>query len=431
MRFGDIRIVLIDFYSYEIDALETYLEEMALKGWMLEKFSNLYIKFRKIKPKNIKYKIDMVDDVVLNRELGKKLALEYREKLEDLGWSYYCEFNKLQVFYKENEDKKSIIRKRKNKEIQALFHNSLSQVILKILFISIILLNQLIVIFKGKNLNYLTKNSSILGIIIMFILISIYLIDLYKLIKFRLGNNKEINFSTLWISFKVSINTIIFLATIIGLITIIFEKNKGDYDITLIILSIISGLFLLGYFKENKKDSIRKKLTISTCFIITIASIMVLNNFFVPNIFKNKSNRVKSKEYSLSLKDFNDEVSSEEHIYVDEESSFIANKLFYTANGRKMKLSYELFESDYRFIVNWNFNKMMKWFENKGITYKEIQTNLPNEVKVYTNEKENNYIILSSNKVIEVIGLDSIKDKEDVLNIVYNKIFTNKKEELA
>ena len=73
----------------------------------------------------------------------------------------------------------------------------------------------------------------------------------------------------------------------------------------------------------------------------------------------------------------------------------------------------------------------MKWFENKGITYKEIQTNLPNAVKVYTNEKENNYIILSSNKVIEVIGLDSIKDKEDVLNIVYNKIFTNKKEELA
>ena len=265
----------------------------------------------------------------------------------------------------------------------------------------------------------------------MIIFISTCLIDLYKLIKFRLGKNKEKESSTLWIRFKGSIITIIFLAAIIGVITIIFEKNKEDFDITIIILSIISGLFLLGYFTENKKDSIRKKLTVSTCFIIAIVSIMVLNNFLVPNIFKSKSNRVKSKEYSLSLKDFNDEVSSEEDIYVDEESSFIANKLFYTANGRKMKLSYELFESDYRFIVNWNFNKMMKWFENKGITYKEIQTNLPNEVKVYTNEKENNYIILSSNKVIEVIGLDSIKDKEDVLNIVYNKIFTNKKEELA
>ena len=431
MRFGDIRIVLIEFYSYEIDALETYLEEMALKGWMLEKFSNLYIKFRKIEPKNIKYKIDMVNDVALNKELGKKLSLEYREKLQELGWSYSCECNKLQVFYKENEEKKSIIRKRENKDIQALFHNSLSQLILKILFISIILLNQLILIFKGENLNYLTNNGRLLGMSIMIIFISTCLIDLYKLIKFRLGKNKEKESSTLWIRFKGSIITIIFLAAIIGVITIIFEKNKEDFDITIIILSIISGLFLLGYFTENKKDSIRKKLTVSTCFIIAIVSIMVLNNFLVPNIFKSKSNRVKSKEYSLSLKDFNDEVSSEEDIYVDEESSFIANKLFYTANGRKMKLSYELFESDYRFIVNWNFNKMMKWFENKGITYKEIQTNLPNAVKVYTNEKENNYIILSSNKVIEVIGLDSIKDKEDVLNIVYNKIFTNKKEELA
>lgn len=360
MRFGDIRIVLIDFYSYEIDALETYLEEMALKGWMLEKFSNLYIKFRKIEPKNIKYKIDMVNDVALNKELGKKLSLEYRKKLQELGWSYSCECNKLQVFYKENEDKKSIIRKRENKDIQALFHNSLSQLILKILFISIILLNQLILIFKGENLNYLTNNGRLLGMSIMIIFISTCLIDLYKLIKFRLGKNKEKESSTLWIRFKGSIITIIFLAAIIGVITIIFEKNKEDFDITIIILSIISGLFLLGYFTENKKDSIRKKLTVSTCFIIAIVSIMVLNNFLVPNIFKSKSNRVKSKEYSLSLKDFNDEVSSEEDIYVDEESSFIANKLFYTANGRKMKLSYELFESDYRFIVNWNFNKMMK-----------------------------------------------------------------------
>ena len=32
---------------------------------------------------------------------------------------------------------------------------------------------------------------------------------------------------------------------------------------------------------------------------------------------------------------------------------------------------------------------MMKWFENKGITYKEIQIKLPNEVKVYTKEQYN------------------------------------------
>lgn len=431
MRFGDIKIVVIDFYSYEIGALETYLEEMALKGWMLEKISNLYIKFRKIEPKNIKYTIDIIDGILEKGDLDENLALEYKEKFLNLGWNYSCEFNKLQVFYKENEDRKSIIRKRENKEIQALFHNSLNELILRTVFISFILLIQLKSIFKGENLNYFTNNASILGLSILVIFISTCLIDLYKLIKFRLGNNKEKSSSTLWIRFKGSIITIIFLTAIIGVITILFENNKEDFDIKLIILSIISGLFLLGYFIENKKDSIKKKLTISSCFIITIVSIVVLNNFLVSNIFKNKSNGVKSKQYSLSLEDFNDEVSREEDIYVDEESSFIANKLFYTANGKKMKLSYELFESDYRFMVNWNFNKMMNWFEKQGICYNEIKTNLPNEVKVYTNEEENNYIILSLNKVIEVIGLYEINDKEEVLNVVYNKIFINKKEEVV
>lgn len=73
---------------------------------------------------------------------------------------------------------------------------------------------------------------------------------------------------------------------------------------------------------------------------------------------------------------------------------------------------------------------MMNWFEKQGISYNEIKINLPNEVKVYTNDKKNNYIMLSSNKVIEVIGIDEIDNKEEVLNIVYNKIFVDNKEEL-
>ncbi|MDV4149810.1 hypothetical protein R0131_03075, partial [Clostridium sp. AL.422] len=167
-----------------------------------------------------------------------------------------------------------------------------------------------------------------------------------------------------------------------------------------------------------------KKLTISSYLVITIAVIILVNNFIVSNIFKNKSNEIKNREYLLSLKDFNDDVYTEDDILVDENNSFLAHKLFYSAYGKNKKLSYELFESDHKWMVNWNFNRMMDWFENQGISYTEIETNLPNKVKVYTNEKKNNYIMLSSNKVIEVMGIDEIDNKEDVLNVVYNKIFT-------
>ena len=137
----------------------------------------------------------------------------------------------------------------------------------------------------------------------------------------------------------------------------------------------------------------------------------------------------KSKQYALGLKDFNDEAITEDDIYIDEESSFIANKIFYTANGKKMKLSYELFESDYEFMVKWNFNKMMDWFKKQDVFYYEIKTNLPVEVNVYVNEKANNYIITSKNKLIEIIGLEEESNKEDILDIVYNKIFKDEMEE--
>ena len=428
MRFGDSNIVLMDFYSYEIEDLELYLEEMALKGWILEKVSNIYIKFKKIEPKQIKYTIDIVDDIVENRELDKDLALEYREKLLNLGWHYSCEFNKFQVFYKENEYKKSDISIKDSEKIKCIFKNSLSQLILRIPFVAFMLSMQLLTIYKARDLAYLAETRSLVGLCLLSIFIIIGIIDLVRLFKFRVGKNYEQKQSSLWIRFKGVILNIVFLTVLIELIAFMFENDKEAFDIKLIIYSIFIGVLLLGYFIENKKDSIKKKLAISSCFVVAIATIVLINNFILSNIFKNKSNGTKNKQYSLSLKDFNDEVISEEDVYVDEESSFIANKLFYTANGKNMKLSYELFESDYKWMVNWNFNKMINWFEKQGIHYNEVKTNLPNVVKVYTNENESNYIMLSSNKVIEVIGLEEINNKEEVLTVVYNKVFINKEE---
>lgn len=178
----------------------------------------------------------------------------------------------------------------------------------------------------------------------------------------------------------------------------------------------------------DKKGILKKKLTRSSIFILIIAIVFIVNNFIITNIFKNKNNGVKNREYSLSIKDFNDEVYNEEDIYIDEDSSFLSHKIFYTANGKNMRLSYELFESNYKWMVNWNFNKMMDWFEKKEISYREIETSLPKNIKVYTNENEKNFILLSANKIIEIIGIDEVENKEEVISIVFNRVFKDVEE---
>lgn len=429
MRFGDKKVVLIDFYSYEIGALESYFEEMALKGWMLENVSNLYIKFKKIEPRTIKYTIDVIDEITDYGELDSDTALEYREKLKCLGWSFSCEFKNLQIFYKENSHIEGSVSKKEKEEIQCLFHRSLNQLFLRILLIAVIAFTQYISIFRRKGLDYFASYGNLLNLLFTVLFTVVCIIDLLRIIKFRINYNvKEKGKSSFWIRFKGISILMIFVLVFISLVNFLFTSSIEDFNILLTIFSVTSSISLIGYLLHNKRDTLKKKLTISSCFILGIATVFIINNFIITNIFKNKNNGVKNRDYSLGIKDFNDEVYNEEDIYIDEDNSFLAHKMFYTANGKNMRLSYELFESNYKWMVNWNFNKMMDWFEKKGISYREIETSLPKDIKVYTNENEKNFILLSSNKIIEIIGLDEVENKEEVISIVFNKVFKDVEE---
>lgn len=281
---------------------------------------------------------------------------------------------------------------------------------------------------KERNLGFLANNENIvMSLLFMGVLVG-YSIDLVRLIKFRLNTGYK-NKYIYWIRIKgTSIFIILAFATLF-FISLLLTSSTEDSNMAISIFALIISVILFSYLIENKKDSAKKKVTISSIFIILIATMFFINNFFIANIFKNKSMATKSKGYALGLRDFNDEAITEKDIYIDEESSLLANKIFYTANGKKMKLSYELFESNYEFVVNWNFNKMMNWFKKQDIFYNEIKTNLPIEVNVYVNEKGNNYIIISKNKLIEIIGLEEESNKEEILDTVYNKIFKDEVEE--
>lgn len=431
MRFGDKKIVMIDFYSFNVNSLEIYFEEMALKGWILDKLSNLYIKFKKSEPRRIKYTIDVIDKITSYTEVNSESALAHREKLKDLGWEFSCEYNNLQIFYKEYTTEKNPISNKGIREKSLLFRNSLTELIWKLALIGFSLFINFLSILRNKDLEFLADNEKIITMVFFTVVLGVIVIDFVMLMKYRFkATFKEENNNIYWIRFKgISICIILGLWSILFLAFLLIS-SKEDFNLALSILAIISSVLLLAYLSQNKKDTVKKKILVSSGFILVIVTLFIINNSIIINRFKNRNKTFKDKEYSLSIKDFNDDVINDDYIYVDEKKSFLAHKVFYIANGNNMRLSYELFESDYKFMVSWNFNKMMKWFENQGINYNEIKTNLPNEVKVYTNEKENNYIILSSNKIIEVMGLDEIDNKEGLLEVVYNKIFTNTKEEV-
>ena len=88
-----VRLIL--FKEHECKAVEQYLEEMALKGWILEDISLKFFIFKKSKPKKLKFTVDIFTDLK---------AGEYIEYCEASGWNYICETNNYLIFCTENDD---------------------------------------------------------------------------------------------------------------------------------------------------------------------------------------------------------------------------------------------------------------------------------------------------------------------------------------
>lgn len=95
--------VLWGFFSLDYKAMETYLEEMAEKGWMPEKIGQYIAKFRAIEPQKLKFYVDVFKKGgTLTPENNEELV-EYRKLCQESGWTFITSQEYLQFFYADGD----------------------------------------------------------------------------------------------------------------------------------------------------------------------------------------------------------------------------------------------------------------------------------------------------------------------------------------
>ncbi len=93
------------FFSLDYKAMAEYLEEMAEKGWMLEKVGRVTAKFRAIEPKKIKFSVDIFKKGGAFAPEDNEETSEYRKLCQESGWTFVTSQEYLQFFYaKEGSD---------------------------------------------------------------------------------------------------------------------------------------------------------------------------------------------------------------------------------------------------------------------------------------------------------------------------------------
>lgn len=122
------------FFSFDYKVIGEYLEEMARRGWILEKVGRIAAKFRAIEPQKLKFYVDIFKEGGPLTPEKTEESEEYRNLCQESGWTFITSLDYLQFFYADGDSEPIPIQTDEELEQkifeQTLFKNELFSMLL-------------------------------------------------------------------------------------------------------------------------------------------------------------------------------------------------------------------------------------------------------------------------------------------------------------
>lgn len=419
MRISKSKFVkLISIKEHECKALEEYLEEKALEGWMLEDIICGFLIFKKNKPQKCKFAVDIFTDN--NKD-------EYIEYCEAGGWKYLFQHDKFLIFYTEDKiitpiqtDEEIVLKKVRKSILRSLLYN--------IFLIGLMISN----LFTGEKNGYgffseISDNGALLVMASIIIIIIGAVIDTVKdgLWYFKSNRafklNENINYPSLK-SLKVKNVCFSMYMCILGLMIInLFGdigSNKGHIFLAVFVvmcavcISRIINILLKKYKKASKVLAV----------LICVVAIFISTNIIVSGRDMINYVRNESQTPIMSISDFIDMKTKTEYLYFDSSKSFLASSYTYSYEGyysgteavdkvgSEVYFDYEICKSKYKWIIDKTFETYLKRY--KHFEYEEVQDDNWGALTVYKSDKLNGgYLLKYKDRVISVTGSIDLSKK--------------------
>lgn len=316
------KFIFWGFFSLDYKAMGSYLQEMARKGWMLEKVGRMTAKFIAIEPKDIKFCVDIFKFGGPLTPENTREARSYQKKCEDLGWTFITSKDYLQFFYADEDSDPMPIH---TNEVEEQKNMKSTLMKYELLGIGIVLFSLYIIIsrsFPLSHTNLLTSMGLYATFVFPILAVFMSFLLLYNLIwMFRLNTNikKEIPMKkpTLKSAKKRAlISNVLTLAMIltfmiVTIMDVFLTSNKVILGLIPTVVGIGSGLIMRYFIKKKAKDKGDSILYIVVGMIAVILGVNIIGAFYIKNTTNNTVAKVPIPEgYSVvTLKDIREEVN--------------------------------------------------------------------------------------------------------------------------
>ena len=110
--------------------------------------------------------------------------------------------------------------------------------------------------------------------------------------------------------------------------------------------------------------------------------------------------------------------------YGEKKESVLVYCEHYIEDDENSYISYYLYRSRYNFIIDYVLNKefeKINRYDNEEVII--MESNIPDNIKVYKSINEDKFILVSDNTFISLYINRKDLDGEEVINIIYDKVF--------
>ena len=440
------------FQLYECAAVEEFLKDMSLKGWMLEKIKGSFFTFTKIEPKEINFAVDIFDKASVFDTKLSNTTVEYIEYCKMAGWEYICSYGKIQVFYSENKNQIPI-HTESNFKLKTINKAMLPNVFSFLVFI----FSSIIFFSIQASMNYYESLSDYTRLIMYFTYVLMLFFNLIQLTDYsiwliksinNLKKGQEIKYNSMlnkrfknriFITIMI-INLILLTGLLIYSIVQDFNYSKLKFALVIVVILLI---FLIIYFVYFKNKNHSRENNIIFTILITIISfylfIGLILYYFIFNISNNPNTETVSngistftlthEQVQLTLVDLGISVQGYNESTADINKTFIAQSYNYSdyyfinnIDSIDKKINYSIFTSPYKWVLNGYLEKKLN--NNFGISYTETDSSIWKANCAYFSTTNNSYIIVFNDKIVEINSnieinnkfIDIIKEKLDLSN---------------
>ncbi|NBG89616.1 DUF2812 domain-containing protein [Isachenkonia alkalipeptolytica] len=437
---GKSKVFLWNFMDLDYKAMESYLEDMAEKGWLLRKINGNFATFDRIAPKKVHFTVNVLEKAGIWSKENSKRSKERQSLLEEAGWRLIDTRGHLQFFCSEKEERPLPVHGDLDREKQVINSSLWKKQLAGTLYI-LVLLSVFLYFLYPVGLEHLKSNTILVFVMVLPLVLLAFAIHLIYLLVWRYRMKRSVARGEVYDSPDYGrarkkggiVNGLQLLLAAIILTAVVMDFTDGGAIATSSIFTMVLIWVIHQVNKTLTREKPDKKSQVLLYLALAAGTIAFVMMAYIPSLGFDDQNRSRLPEDYPRLAEteweYMKELGEKTPHYLRDQSALLPvsyEAYYYFEEGA---FSYAYYQGAHQRIAAFIYEDILEdpnTSEDFRVTSRKAMEELSADEELYRlwkvdriayHENRNILLLLKGDKVLRFRGIPDVSDPDFIQGV--------------